>query len=160
MAKQGFTYIPRPYPGTLVQDPAELAGLSKHQIKQWNLTLQGKPISPDDFRNASGVDPTIVVIKGPDGNRYFRNNTCLYAGRSAVFGDVVKWFTLDATISDLAQQATTKAEADPRWGTQPEQVLDETEIRIASTNQTSIRRYNQLLDRALSTASELLVHRR
>lgn len=160
MAKHGFTYIPRPYPGTLVQDPTELAGLSQHQIKQWNLALQGKPISPDDVPNAGGIDPTIVVIKSHDGNRYFRNNTCLYAGRSAVFGEVMKWFTLDATISDLAHQATTEAEADPRWNKQPDEVLNEIETTLAGTNQATIQRYSQLLDRALTRAGEVVERHR
>ena len=161
MAKQGFTYIPRPYPGILRQDPAELAGLNKQRVEDWNAALQGKSIDPVDMTKPGPItDPTIVVLEIPGGRKYFRNNTCRYAGEAAVFGDAVNWLTLDATISYLSQQAAETAAKDPRWGAQPDQVLSEIETRIAATNQSSIERYNQLQDRALSNARELLTHGR
>jgi hypothetical protein len=145
MTQRGFKYAPIPYPGTLGENPGE-NGLTQDEHDKWTTALIGEPIPPDA---AVESDPSILIAKGPDSTFYMRRDACTTRGRTAIYGDYVKWRTTELTIDHLENQAIEQAADDKQRQTQ-------TEAQIAAENAAVINQYARLQDSAIAKAHALL----
>lgn len=153
MAERGFSYTPAVYPGTL-GDPAEWAGLTQHQIDQWTLALLCADIPPETIVGPDPItDPTILVAKGPNGTVFFRSDACTKIGSTAVYGDLVKWYTVELEVDHLANQAFEESNGD-------KQRRAEIETELADANRASIDQFTRLQNAAINTARTMLAEQK
>ncbi|MFT3971195.1 MAG: hypothetical protein QM695_13200 [Micropruina sp.] len=149
MNERGFRYTPRPYPGSLGENP-DWVGLSPQQIDQWVRAYRGRSIPPTTLAEPDRIsDPTILVAKGPVSTVYLRRDACLAVGRAAVYGNLAGWLVAEQVVDHLVEKAIEQAGGD-------EQRQFEREARIAAQHRGAVERFSQLQDRATARAGRLL----